>query len=119
MAGALLIESTHARYLDTERVCEGCNRVETEDDEQEDDETSFATCETTEQHGVDAFAEEFIYKMKGVWKHENQKSEEDCVERRVDAIAEDFINKMRGSWKLEKQRSVEEYIQRWARLHEF
>ncbi|KAJ6707969.1 hypothetical protein OIU85_028262 [Salix viminalis] len=125
MAGALLIESTHARYLDTERVSdEGCNRVETEDGEQEDDETSFASCETTsEQHGVDAFAEEFIYKMKGVWKHENQKSEEDCVEswkgRRVDAIAEDFINKMRGSWKLEKQRSVEEYIQRWARLHEF
>ncbi|KAL9354314.1 hypothetical protein Peur_052284 [Populus x canadensis] len=149
MAGPLLIESTHARYLDMERKMnravfvtndtvrgyEGCNKeeggvamVETGDDEQEagdksDDGTSFASCETTEQHGVDAFAEEFISKMKGIWRHENQKSEEDCIEswkeHRVDAIAEDFINKTRGSWKLEKQKSVEEYIQRWARLHEY
>ncbi|KAJ6927349.1 hypothetical protein NC651_011419 [Populus alba x Populus x berolinensis] len=61
--------------------------------------------------------------MKGIWRQENQKSEEDCIEswkeHRVDAIAEDFINKTRGSWKLEKQKSVEEYIQRWARLHEY
>ncbi|KAF9684441.1 hypothetical protein SADUNF_Sadunf04G0118600 [Salix dunnii] len=132
MAGPLLIESTHARYLDMERkmnkavfVTNDTERVydEQEDGDKSDDDTSFASCETTEQHGVDAFAEEFIYKMKRVWKHENQKSEEDCVESwkecRVDAIAEDFINKMRGSWKLEKQRSVEEYIQRWTRLHEF
>ncbi|KAG6779603.1 hypothetical protein POTOM_015996 [Populus tomentosa] len=76
-----------------------------------------------EQHGVDVFAEEFISKMKGIWRQENQKSEEDCIEswkeHRVDAIAEDFMNKTRGSWKLEKQKSVEEYIQRWARLHEY
>ncbi|KAJ6927347.1 hypothetical protein NC651_011419 [Populus alba x Populus x berolinensis] len=124
MAEPLLIESTHASYLDMERKI---NRA-TGDDEQEagdksDDGTSFASCETTEKHGVDAFAEEFISKMKGIWRQENQKSEEDCIEswkeHRVDAIAEDFINKTRGSWKLEKQKSVEEYIQRWARLHEY
>ncbi|CAK7329570.1 unnamed protein product [Dovyalis caffra] len=144
-----LIEPDHAEYFDMERKIkkavfatndlksdhEGCNKVEenaakmeNEDNEHEDDDddddTSFASSGATQQHRVDAIAEEFINKMKGLWKHENQKSDDqdrtqNWKEHRVDAIAEEFINKMRGRWKLEKQKSVEDYIQRWACLQEY
>ncbi|CAK7350819.1 unnamed protein product [Dovyalis caffra] len=146
MVESLWIEPNYAECFNMERKIkkamfatndfksdhEGCNKVEedaatmeNEDDEQEDDadddDTSFASCEAIQQHGVDAIAEEFINKMKGIWKHENKKSDyqdRNWKEHRVDAIAE-FIKKRRGCWKLEKQKSVEDYNQRWACLFDY